>query len=321
MVLSDHRDGDKKSVKKTTLRRKVLHRLMLLAVFVSLFYYVHEHLEQFTSQQVTLKWQYIVAALILTVGGHLASFALWKQVAHTFSIASRWTHAGKAWSISRLGRFVPGKLPLLLMRFNAYPAHTKTQVTAATFMELYTSLCAVMLLTVPAAFLTVDVFGIVPAILAAVTVPTVVFLVFLDPRFTKWGFDKARTVFPIPELIAFPDRFEMRRFSLLNLAPILLHGAALLMAFNALGSVEASKFLLITTAYYLAGLIGMLAVFSPSGLGVREGALLIFLAPLVDPATLLGGAVLMRVLGIFSELGLAGAFIVADRAISQEPGV
>ena len=81
------------------------------------------------------------------------------------------------------------------------------------------------------------------------------------------------------------------------------------MAFNAVGFVHVEHYLLITSTSFIASLIGMLAVFAPSGIGVREGALFIMLSAVIEPATLLVGVILIRLIGIVSEILLSFFFI------------
>ena len=87
------------------------------------------------------------------------------------------------------------------------------------------------------------------------------------------------------------------------------------MAFNAVGQVDSSHYLLITAVFFVAGLIGMLAVFSPSGIGIREAVLFAALAKYVDPLTLIVGAILIRLIGIASEISLAGLFVAFERFV------
>ena len=71
------------------------------------------------------------------------------------------------------------------------------------------------------------------------------------------------------------------------------------------------------SALALAGSLGLLALFAPGGLGVREGILLIILGPVVGPGTSAIVVVLARLISILSELLLASVGFVIVRKARQ----
>lgn len=282
----------------------------MLAVFVAIGLYVYDNIEQLKANPLQYERKYLAYSLLLTILGHLAGYALWMRIAASFDMRTSWLHAGKAWFLSRLGRYFPGKISILLMRFNAYKGHSKTKVSAATIIEAYTSLCAASLLLL--LFALTSTSSIAPSILTT-TLLVAILLVLPHPRVMKLSLGFARRFLPIPVLHSLPRHRDSLSFMGIHLLTMLLHGSALFMAFNAVGLVEAEHYLLITGAFFIAGLIGMLAVFAPSGIGVREAALFVMLSHAIDPATLLVGVVLIRLVGIVSELLLSCFFIAYDR--------
>jgi hypothetical protein len=71
------------------------------------------------------------------------------------------------------------------------------------------------------------------------------------------------------------------------------------------------------SAVALAGTLGLLALFAPAGLGVREGILLIILEPVVGSGTSAIVVVLARVLSTLVELAVAGLGLVVLRKAHQ----
>jgi len=67
----------------------------------------------------------------------------------------------------------------------------------------------------------------------------------------------------------------------------------------------------------LAGSLGLLALFAPAGLGVREGILLIILGPIAGVGTSAIVVILARVLSILVELAAAGIGFVVLRTMDQ----
>jgi uncharacterized membrane protein YbhN (UPF0104 family) len=110
-------------------------------------------------------------------------------------------------------------------------------------------------------------------------------------------------------------------FSLLYLAPTLTNGiAAGLVSYGILGSFEFRKFVIVASAYAIAGAIGTLAVFAPSGIGVREG---VFVAILVVAGFLPIDAIIISILARFistlSDLFVVGVFVFESRNTKLSP--
>jgi uncharacterized membrane protein YbhN (UPF0104 family) len=60
--------------------------------------------------------------------------------------------------------------------------------------------------------------------------------------------------------------------------------------------------------YYASGLVGLLAVFAPAGIGVREGVLFVGLSTVLPTPVVITGAILMRLL--VTGIDVAGAVAV-----------
>ena len=286
--------------------RRLLYRVLLLAVFVAIGVYVYANIEQIKAHPLQYEWKFVAISFLFTTLGQLTGYVLWMRIAVSFGMRTSWPHAGKAWFLSRLGRYIPGKISILLIRFDAYEGHSKTKVSAATIIEAFTSLCAVSFLFL--LFAITSTSSVTPSTLSAALL-VVVLLALPHPSVMKIILRCARRFLPIPPLDSLPRYRDSLGFVAIHLLSMLLHGGALFLAFNAIGFVHVEHYLLITSASFIAGLIGMLAVFAPSGIGVREGALFIMLSHVIDPGTLLVGAVLIRLAGVVSELLLSFFFI------------
>jgi glycosyltransferase 2 family protein len=297
--------------------RTTFYRLLLLAVFIAIGLFVVDNLEQLRSNPIQFKWRFVLIGLALTMLGHLCSYAIWMRIATSFDMHTPWGHAGKAWFLSRLGRYIPGKISILLIRFRSYDSHSKTKVGAATIIEAYTSICAASILLLLLALTYAGSTG-PPAIFAAVIV--IALLALTHPGVARFMLILAGKLLPISTLHSLPRQRETFGFSLAQLLTMMLHGGALFMVFNAVGHADPASYLLITATFFVAGLVGMMAVFAPSGIGVREAALLAMLAHHLDPTTLFAGAILIRLVGITSEILLSSFFIAYERARGDAPG-
>lgn len=285
-------------------RNRLWHRLLLLSVFIAIGLYIAANLEQITNQPLEISGKYIIAALLLTICAHLLSYAIWTRIAIDFDMHVSFLHAGKSWFLSRLGRYIPGKIAIFLIRFDSYAGHSKTKVGTATVFEAYTTLCATSVLLLLATSSTDSVISN-----SWLSATLLFFLISIShPGVIRGALSLLRRLFSLPKLDALPSHGWTLLYVCAQLIGMLVHGAALFMIFNAVGETSPDKYFMITAIYFIASLTGMLAVFAPSGIGVREGVLILGLSSIIEPATLIAGAILIRLAGIFSELLLTGLF-------------
>lgn len=311
-MLSNDRPGRPSAVIRTSNNHATLYRLLLVAVFSAIGLFVYKNLDALNTKNISFEWRFLIFALGLTFLGHLCSHAIWARIATSFDMHTSWSHSGKAWFLSRLGRYIPGKISILLLRFNAYDSHSKTKVSAATVIEAYTSLCAANILFF--LFIITSKAYATPISYTLALTLTIITFSLSHPRTIKLALRLTGTFFPVPALHKMPKHSETLKFSLAQLLAMLLHGGALFMTFNAIGYVETQHYFLITVAFFVAGLVGMIAVFSPSGIGVREAALIAMLTQIIDATTLIFGVALIRLVGVASEVILAGLFVAYERS-------
>lgn len=91
------------------------------------------------------------------------------------------------------------------------------------------------------------------------------------------------------------------RFSAFFIAPRILNGAGFVLIAANLAPVAPENWLVLASAYVLAGAIGILAIFVPSGLGVREAVLVILASQVLGTETAIVAAVLARFLTLLAD--------------------
>ncbi|MET8050273.1 MULTISPECIES: lysylphosphatidylglycerol synthase domain-containing protein [unclassified Streptosporangium] len=108
----------------------------------------------------------------------------------------------------------------------------------------------------------------------------------------------------------------------LTVAGWLTYGPHLLLPMADLGASGDSLYLVATGAYALAWATGILTVVVPAGIGVREGAMVLALAPVLDSPRALVAAVVSRVMFTLADVSWAGIGFLWGRAFGPagEPG-
>jgi uncharacterized membrane protein YbhN (UPF0104 family) len=242
--------------------------------------------------------------LLAVSAGYLARFAAWTRLASLFGLRAPVRKAGRAYFLSILGRYIPGKLGLALIRIEAYRPHPPERVALATGTELVTALSAALMLmlagiaSAPSSFpfwLRLAAPAGMVATLAVLSPPVLHRAAGLVFRLT--GRER-------PEKL--PGFARMFGLTALYIFPGLLQGLGLYALLLSLGPVQPGSYLAVTGAYYAAGLAGMLAVFAPGGLGVREGILMLVLPLIVPKESAIVAALLLRLIMMGAELLLAG---------------
>ncbi len=248
----------------------------------------------------------VLACFLAISAGYLARFAAWTRLASFFGLHAQALKAGRAYFLSVLGRYIPGKLGLALIRIEAYRPQPPERVALATGTEIVTALSAALVLMLGGI---ASAPGSFPAWLKyAAPAGIVVTLAILSPPVLH---RLAGLVFRLmgrerPERL--PGYGQMLGLTALYIIPGLLQGIGLYVLLLSLGPVPAGSYLAITGAYYTAGLAGMLAIFAPGGLGVREGILMLVLPLVVPKESAIIAALLLRLIMIAAELSLAGIF-------------
>jgi glycosyltransferase 2 family protein len=197
-----------------------------------------------------------------------------------------------------MGRYIPGKVSVIAGRMSILSRYGVSKKAAAisAIYETIISICASLLFSIPVLLITMSPDTIPPAyVLGALLFTAVSLIVILSPLFEM--------------IIRFVLRCINRRGQLENSFLrkrdiIFFLGVRLItMTTGGLGfwyfcvSLNPIEFDLKTVLYfsaslYFAGSIGIMAIFAPGGIGVREGILVLLLSPLltVDTAILLSVA-------------------------------
>lgn len=275
-------------------------------------------------------WQLRPGLLLLSAGLLSASWLLevwmWR-----FGLACLGGHlafpaAVRVWFASILVRYIPGNIwQPLGMTVLARDRGVQPEATV-TSIALYQ---AVNLLAVlPFAGLLIGWLGALPAgivpplpvgsplLTALALLPLLLFL--LRPglllKLLNWALAKARR----PRLTADLHAGQMAVLLLAALADWLLWGlgfAALAAAVLSPGQVNLpGQLLLLLGAYPVAYAVGYLSLLTPGGLAVREGALVLLLAPALGTAPATVAALAMRIWQALLELLWAGAVAAAGWA-------
>ncbi|MEN8208617.1 MAG: lysylphosphatidylglycerol synthase domain-containing protein, partial [Candidatus Fermentibacteria bacterium] len=253
------------------LRSSWYSRILLITVLSAVIWIVWKNVSEISSYDFVLKYEYFIAGSVLIIFNYLFCFFIWHRLTASLGLHVPVIRAARGWFLSYLGKYVPGKIALLLVRMDAYRGFSKKKVAVATMVEYIIALTAsslVLLISLSISPESIPEYVRWTAAAAAALMLTALYPPLLK-KLINLGFRLIRKT-PVSEVPSF------RNILLLigaYIIAVLISGFALFLIFNSLSPVNFRYYLTITGIYSIAGLIGLAAFFAPSGIGIREGVL------------------------------------------------
>jgi len=226
--------------------------------------------------------------------------------------------AGKAYFWSQLGKYVPGKILLFVIRGKSYANYGVPAGIAALSMTVEVLLfIAASLIVALAALLFSHSLGtlIDPVWIVAGLALT---LVLCSPRVIEWGVAKINR-----KRDDYCTNIEIRLWHIIQILAINICGwlsvsLAFLFLINASMKIETVWLPQLIAAFPLAFLAGLVAPFAPGGLGIRELTLMGILAPTMGVSQAATIAIVSRCWWIVAELGCIGVFTLITRRTNSK---
>jgi hypothetical protein len=276
-------------------------------LFLAVVYFVAKSGLEMSSSLQSAAWGFHPGVLAISgacvLAGYLNRFGVWWRVSTEFGVSGGEKDAAKVYFLSTLGKYIPGKVGLIVARAKLSGSMGRGRTVVSTVVEYGASFAAAATLALVGAMVMSFSYGKgAVALIAGI----VIMLAAIHPSSIRLMLRIARSLSGKPLAIQVPPYRTMLMAYLGLLLTGLLNGLALLLLMRSVsGGVTLQDYLPVTGAYYLASVGGLVAIFAPGGLGVREGILLLLLPSLVSDATAVSTTAMMRVLSLLAELVLA----------------
>jgi uncharacterized membrane protein YbhN (UPF0104 family) len=280
-------------------------------LFGWMLYSVAQHAQFVTLDRAAVQPAYALLSLGLLFASYAAFIAAWRQLAEHAGLHASWELHAARWSVSILGKYVPGKVWQAVSRLALYAESKRWHSGAlAIAIELLVQVaaCAVLAgLLLPLALpatpgwmpIALGLLGLLP--LAALRARPVHDL--LERVLARFGIRIGWKRIPARLL-----RVVVGWDALAYIAMV----AGYVMFVEAIGYAAASIAPALAAGLLLGGIAGMAAFIVPAGLGVREAALAWVLSATVSPPDAMFLAVVSRVwltLGEVMIVAPAGALL------------
>lgn len=297
--------------------------LVLGAVAVLFWQSLRNNWEEVRAQDVELNGLMVLATLLYAAAVPVSGL-LWGQIVNTLTPGPRATAAESigVHSASWLLKYVPGQVGSVVNKV-LWGARKGLSRTLIVITFIYENIFLQLASIVPsvAILLVATGFGVFGDNVSLVLLPLLVLLPFgalmHRPTFhTLLSFASRRILKTELADDHFLSTGQALRLQAGFFVPRVLNGAGFVVTALALQDVPAGEWLPLAAAFVLAGAIGILAVFVPSGLGVREAVIVVFASQYLPTSQAIVLALVARLLTVAADAIVAlvyGAIVVGQR--------
>ncbi len=298
---------------KKKIRRFLYHPFFRWAIVAAIFLFlgkmVWSNWNQVRDASFTFEAVPLLLATLLFALSYFIQIWAWYLITLKLEVALSPSETLRSWFYSQLGKYLPGKIWLVLSRFYFYVSRGKSKknVSVALYFEMVTMIAAAGLI-----FLAVLIFhqeiGLFhswgrygwPVFLSLFG------LVFLHPRvlqkILKWALVQWKRE-PISLSISYTQVLWILFVCLLSW---IVGGIGFYLFIDSVYPVASQFIPFLTGALAASSMLGLIAIFAPSGLGVREGALVYLLSFVMATPVAVILSVLTRIWMTLIEIGLIG---------------
>jgi uncharacterized membrane protein YbhN (UPF0104 family) len=282
---------------------------------------VWENWDQLKEASFTFRLFPFLLSTLLFILSYFIQVGAWYLITLRLGIALPFRETLGTWFYSQLGKYLPGKVWLLLGRFYFYSSRGKSKraITIALYLETMTVIIAAGIVFMISLLLK----GEDGPFHLGISFQWLLLLLFLSlfalhPGILQRGINPIvrllkRDSISIP--LSYSDVLWILGICLLGWG---VGGIGFSLFVGSVYPVGSKDVLFLTGALAISSTLGLVALFAPSGLGVREGILVYLLSSLMPSPVAVILSVLTRLWMTFIEIGLVGVVYLGDKLRRRE---
>jgi uncharacterized membrane protein YbhN (UPF0104 family) len=284
-------------------KKYIYSRILFIVVLAFVLYYIVESFHDLSAHLQRINYTSLFLSFFFTLIAYLLSLFIWIDIAAAFGLKASFMSAARAWSLSQLGKYIPGKAGVILVRLDAYENQPKRTVAVATVVEFIAAVIAACLLIL---FSIIFMKNIIPEYLKIIaTLSSLFLLVFLHPKLLKYLTNILLIFFKRDPIEDFPSFGLILKFVFINMLIGIPYGLGLFYSMDCFADLSFSYLIPMIGIYYAASLAGIAALFAPAGIGVREGIIFLILPTIIAKGVVIAGTIMIRIVSIAVEICLA----------------
>ena len=304
---------EKAAAPKSSKKKKIMtivKVVFLLAVFFFLGKYFYDNWDTIKNLDIKPDIGVFIGSMLLYFAYKVTLASLWHYITKLDNAGIKYGDAIRSYLYSILGKYIPGKVFMLAARVPAYEKEgVPIRKVAVCFLleNVCTLLGAAFLFLISLLFFPNDVLK---DYMVAVILFIVLFFVCIHPKIMNFFLRLVGKIIKKNDMEIPFSYLQMLKIVVLFIGNWLIVGTGFYMLVTSIYEIPASQLLYVGGVYGLSAIIGILSIFAPSGIGVREGIMVLGLA-LIMPnefAVIIG--IVSRLWATVAELILVlGAFI------------
>lgn len=291
---------------------KIIKVIFFVLVIVFLIDYFSKNIENIRKLEIHINWIIFAFSMIFYFIYKISLASLWHYITKLDGAEIEYPKAVTAYLYSILGKYIPGKVFMLGARFPAYlEKGVKMRKVSICFVleNVCTLLGAAFLFIISLFFFPNEIFNNYKLITIGLII---LFFICINPRIINYFLGLIEKVTKKDDLrIAITYR-QMINLIVLFILNWLIVGAGFYMLTCSIYPLPISQLLYAGGIFGLSAIIGILSIFAPSGIGVREGIIVLGLSLIMPSEYAVIISVISRLWATIAELILIFiAFIIS----------
>jgi len=279
----------------------------VLIGFVS--YYIYTHIEIKQLQNISFNYSYLLFSFVILAIQIFNQSLIWSNIIKGFNRNIKTADNSKMWLLAQYGKYIPGKIATFGIIFYLYKKYdiSKNKLVVASYYEILCSILSVIYLS----FVLLIIFNqdvlnqsqnIILFIFGSLTT------ISLHPKVINAIIVNGLRVINKPNLFF---RIELSfsriiKFIIMYMANNILLGFGFYLFINSIIYIPISKLPYLILCINLSGLLGMLAIFSPAGLGARESSIIFLLTKIMSVTIASVISIISRLWFVLGEIIVLG---------------
>lgn len=289
---------------------------IVLAIFVFFGKMVWNNWNQVKDASFTFEVFPLILSTLIFAFSYFIQIWAWYLITLKLKIALSPSDTLKSWFYSQLGKYLPGKVWLLLSRFYFYESRGKSKksISVALYFEMVTIMVAAGLVFLAALIFFREIWLFYSWKQSGWLI--LLFLlgfVSLHPRVLQKILNWTLVQFkrePVSLSISYSDILWILFVCIVSWV---IGGVGFYLFVDSVYPVAPQYILFLTGALAISSTLGLVAIFAPSGLGVREGALVYLLSFVMATPVAVIISILTRIWMTLIEIGLIGMVYLISR--------
>jgi len=289
--------------------KQTVRWVMVIAIFLFLARMVWENWSQVRNASFTLKPLPLILSSLIFGFSFFVQLWAWYLITLKLGIALSLRETLENWFYSQLGKYLPGKVWMILGRFYLYESKGKSKklISTALYFEMVTIMVAGGLLFLFALFGFEETSFLFRGMQIGwgVLILLMAFL-GLHPRILEKVINWVLIRFNREGIVLSITYLDVLWILFICVLSWLIGGVGFYLFVDSIYPISSKYFLFLTGGLAISSTLGLIAVFAPAGLGVREGTLVYLLTYVVPAPIAVILSVATRLWLTLIEIGLIG---------------